>query len=88
MKNNGIASFRLTAALLALCALTLGHSLPATADDSKPSTAKKSPWTAEDVVNQEDASQFEVSPDGRFAETFRRNGCLPQQPAITQAETR
>jgi dipeptidyl aminopeptidase/acylaminoacyl peptidase len=35
--------------------------------DKKPTTAKKSPWTPEDVVYQEDANQFEISPDGKAA---------------------
>ena len=39
----------------------------ALADDAKPTGAKKSPWTPEDVVNQESASQFEISPDAKFA---------------------
>jgi dipeptidyl aminopeptidase/acylaminoacyl peptidase len=36
-------------------------------DQSKTDTAKKNQWTPEDVVYQEDAGQFRISPDGRFA---------------------
>ena len=53
--------------LMTICALAIPLALHAATDDAKPAAAKKSPWTAEDVVNQEDASQFEISPDGRFA---------------------
>jgi dipeptidyl aminopeptidase/acylaminoacyl peptidase len=35
--------------------------------DKKPLATKKSPWTPEDVVYQEDAGQFEISPDGKSA---------------------
>src|SRR5271170_8113222 len=37
------------------------------ASAAKPDAAKKNQWTAEDVVYQEDAGQFRISPDGRFA---------------------
>jgi dipeptidyl aminopeptidase/acylaminoacyl peptidase len=37
------------------------------ADAPKPDAAKKNRWTAEDVVYQEDAGQFRISPDGKFA---------------------
>jgi dipeptidyl aminopeptidase/acylaminoacyl peptidase/formylglycine-generating enzyme required for sulfatase activity len=33
----------------------------------KPDAGKKNQWTAEDVVYQEDAGQFRISPDGKFA---------------------
>jgi dipeptidyl aminopeptidase/acylaminoacyl peptidase len=33
----------------------------------KPDASKKNQWTAEDVVDQEDAGQFRISPDGKFA---------------------
>src|SRR5271156_1227951 len=36
-------------------------------DAAKPDAAKKNQWTAEDVVYQEDAGQFRISPDGRIA---------------------
>jgi dipeptidyl aminopeptidase/acylaminoacyl peptidase len=36
-------------------------------DTKKPETAKKNQWTPEDVVYQEDAGQFRISPDGKFA---------------------
>ena len=71
MKNTGICSSRVPSALLAMllavCAAASPSALRATDDNKPPVAAKKSPWTPEDVVNQEDASQFEVSPDGRFA---------------------
>jgi dipeptidyl aminopeptidase/acylaminoacyl peptidase len=37
------------------------------ADAAKPDAAKKNRWTAEDVVYQESAGQFRISPDGKFA---------------------
>ena len=36
-------------------------------EEKKAETTKKNQWTAEDVVNQEDAGQFRISPDGKFA---------------------
>jgi dipeptidyl aminopeptidase/acylaminoacyl peptidase len=42
--------------------------LPAAADEErKAETTKKNQWTPEDVVNQEDAGQFRISSDGKFA---------------------
>src|SRR6202789_4665565 len=70
MKSTGMISSRIcnmSALLMIVCALAIPLALHAATDEAKPAGAKKSPWTAEDVVNQEDASQFEVSPDGRFA---------------------
>jgi dipeptidyl aminopeptidase/acylaminoacyl peptidase len=49
-----------------LAALLAGSA--AWADDAKPSEkGKKSPWKAEDVVFTESASQFRISPDGKWA---------------------
>ena len=53
--------------LLSLAAVTCAFPTCAGADDTKPVATKKTPWTPEDVVNQEDASQFEISPDAKFA---------------------
>jgi dipeptidyl aminopeptidase/acylaminoacyl peptidase len=36
-------------------------------EENKAEAAKKNQWTPEDVVNQEDAEQFRISPDGKFA---------------------
>jgi dipeptidyl aminopeptidase/acylaminoacyl peptidase len=36
-------------------------------DEKNRQTAKKNQWTPEDVVYQEDAGQFRISPDGKFA---------------------
>ena len=33
-------------------------------EEKKAETTKKNQWTAEDVVNQEEAGQFRISPDG------------------------
>ena len=41
--------------------------LHAAADDNKPDAGKKNQWTPADVVYQEDAGQFRISPDGKFA---------------------
>ena len=71
MKNAVLLSFRFRSILAAIClgfavlALALPHGV--IADDTKPASGKKTPWTPEDVVNQEDASQFEISPDAKFA---------------------
>src|SRR5208282_4365506 len=59
MKNTGIRSSRVPSALLAMllavCAAASPSALRATDDNQPPVAAKKSPWTPEDVVNQEDA---------------------------------
>jgi dipeptidyl aminopeptidase/acylaminoacyl peptidase len=39
----------------------------AAGDEKNAETAKKNQWTPEDVVYQEDAGQFRISPDGRFS---------------------
>ncbi|MFZ3214441.1 MAG: prolyl oligopeptidase family serine peptidase [Candidatus Acidiferrales bacterium] len=57
------ASLLLCVALL----LALAASLHAATDAQKPETAKKNQWTPEEVVYQEDASQFQISPDGKVA---------------------
>jgi dipeptidyl aminopeptidase/acylaminoacyl peptidase len=63
----------LLAILLSFFAMVGASTLRAAADDkkdAKPSTfAKKSnsPWTPEDSVYQQDASQFEISPDAKSA---------------------
>ena len=36
-------------------------------EEKKAEAAKKNQWTPEDVVYQEDAGQFRISPDGKFA---------------------
>jgi dipeptidyl aminopeptidase/acylaminoacyl peptidase len=62
-----------TAALLAATLLLLAPVVAAQAaaeastSAAKPDAAKKNHWTAEDVVYQEDAEQFRISPDGRSA---------------------
>ena len=55
-----------------LVAVAFAPTLRAAADDKKDSgaaaaTKKNSPWTPEDIVYQEDAGQFEISPDGKSA---------------------
>jgi|HubBroStandDraft_5_1064220.scaffolds.fasta_scaffold02167_6 dipeptidyl aminopeptidase/acylaminoacyl peptidase len=57
---------------LALLAVTLLWVAPvvaaqSAAEASQPDAAKKNRWTAEDVVYQETAGQFRISPDGKFA---------------------
>ena len=37
------------------------------ADTARPAASKKNRWTPEDVVYQEDAGQFRISPDGKSA---------------------
>src|SRR5271154_821068 len=63
--------FRMFAMLLAFSATASAQPAPAASADQKDSKsaepAKKSPWTPEDVVYQEDASQFEISPGGKSA---------------------
>jgi hypothetical protein len=51
--------------ILLLLAPALAAQAPA--DPPKPDASKKNRWTAEDVVYQEDAGQFRISPDGKFA---------------------
>src|SRR5579863_278563 len=41
--------------------------LAAGGDEKNAQAAKKNQWTPEDVVYQEDAGQFRISPDGKFA---------------------
>jgi dipeptidyl aminopeptidase/acylaminoacyl peptidase len=73
MKTPVTCLLRIHFLLLAL--LLAGSSAPAlraTTDDKKDSPApagpkKSSPWTPEDIVYQEDASQFAISPEGRSA---------------------
>ena len=51
-------------AILAVCVAALG----ASAGDAKPDeNGKKSPWKAEDFVFTESASQFRISPDGKWS---------------------
>jgi dipeptidyl aminopeptidase/acylaminoacyl peptidase len=58
---------RLFAAAL-LMALIAVAAPAITADDTKPAeTTKKSPWKADDFVFTENASQFRISPDGKWA---------------------
>jgi dipeptidyl aminopeptidase/acylaminoacyl peptidase len=59
----------LLAATLLLLAPVVAAQAAAEASTSaaKPDAAKKNHWTAEDVVYQEDAEQFRISPDGRSA---------------------
>jgi len=63
--------FRMCVMLLAFFATAGTQPAPAASADQKDSKsaepAKKSPWTPEDVVYQEDASQFEISPGGKSA---------------------
>jgi dipeptidyl aminopeptidase/acylaminoacyl peptidase len=72
MKNAVVTTSRIPSilllALLGLVALP-SACLPsaAIADDAKPAATKKTPWTPEDVITQQDASQFEISPDAKFA---------------------
>jgi dipeptidyl aminopeptidase/acylaminoacyl peptidase len=76
MKNSATCLFRIYFLLLALLVATLsapplrastGYSADDKKDAGTATAAKKSPWTPEDIVYQEDASQFEVSPDGKSA---------------------
>jgi dipeptidyl aminopeptidase/acylaminoacyl peptidase len=71
MKNANVVTSRVRSicalVLLSLAAVTCAFPNCAGADDTKPAATKKTPWTPEDVVNQEDASQFEISPDAKFA---------------------
>jgi dipeptidyl aminopeptidase/acylaminoacyl peptidase len=57
--------------LLALLFVTAASPVRASADDQHdariPAAKKNSPWTPEDVVYQQEASQFEISPDGKSA---------------------
>lgn len=53
---------------LALSAHTAGG------DERNAETAKKNQWTPEDVVYQEDAGQFRISPDGKFALWVKGSG--------------
>src|SRR5580692_3367013 len=58
--------------LAVLVAAASARTLRAATDDQKNSGSaaaakKNSPWTPEDVVYQEDAGQFEISPDGKSA---------------------
>ena len=55
-----------------LVVVAFAPTLRAAADDKKDSgaaaaTKKNSQWTPEDIVYQEDAGQFEISPDGKSA---------------------
>ncbi len=54
-------------ALMVFAGLTFVWLPAAAGDDAKPTAVKKTPWTPEDVVNQEGASQFEISPDAKLA---------------------
>jgi dipeptidyl aminopeptidase/acylaminoacyl peptidase len=73
MKHRPTHLFRIRLPLVVLLLATLAAPLRAAFDDkdkkdaATPNTAKKSPWTPEDIVYQEDASQFEISPEGRAA---------------------
>ena len=73
MKPTATYLFRIHFLLLALLLASMAAPLRAAFDDndkkdaSTPAATKKSPWTPEDIVYQEDASQFEISPDGRAA---------------------
>jgi dipeptidyl aminopeptidase/acylaminoacyl peptidase len=51
--------------MMLLFALPTG--MHAAADEKKLEAGKKNQWTPEDVVYQEDAGQFRISPDGKFA---------------------
>src|ERR1700691_3444925 len=64
-----LAGCREGRALLAVILLWVAPVVVAqsTADASQPDAAKKNRWTAEDVVYQETAGQFRISPDGKFA---------------------
>src|SRR5580658_4039045 len=57
----------LLAGILFLFAPIVMAQAAAHAGAAKPDAAKKHHWTAEDVVYQEDAEQFRISPDGRLA---------------------
>ena len=73
MKSPATYSVRIYFLLSALLVLVaFAPTLRAAADDQKDSgaaaaTKKSSPWTPEDIVYQEDAGQFEISPDGKSA---------------------
>ena len=57
----------LTLLVLMLLVLAPGAGAQSVIDTKKPETSKKNQWTPEDVVYQEDAGQFRISPDGKFA---------------------
>jgi len=61
--------YRKTPALLAVMLLLIAPAVlsQAATDSQKPDAGKKNRWTAEDVVYQEDAGQFRISPDGKSA---------------------
>ena len=72
MKKIAARCWKAPALLAGMLLLLAPAALAQTASDgatgaAKPDTAKKNRWTAEDVVFQEDAGQFCISPDGRFA---------------------
>ena len=50
--------------LLLLAPAVVAQTAP---DTAKPAASKKNRWTPEDVVYQEDAGQFRISPDGKSA---------------------
>ena len=54
--------------VVAASALTLRAATDDKKDSGSAAVAKtNSPWTPEDIVYQEDAGQFEISPDGKSA---------------------
>ena len=68
MKTNAVHCCKAAALLAATVALLAPVvSAQAAADSQKADAGKKNRWTAEDIVNQEDAGQFRISPDGRSA---------------------
>ncbi len=67
--NNGVGNFWKVPARLAGMLLLLAPTVAAQTGTNapKPDASKENRWTAEDVVDQEDAGQFRISPDGKSA---------------------
>ena len=81
----------LLAMLLSASAFILAPPSRAAAEDqaptkpaaNSPASAKKSPWTPEDIAYQEDASQFEISPDARSAVWVKDTGDKDKDERVT-----
>jgi dipeptidyl aminopeptidase/acylaminoacyl peptidase len=71
MKDTMTHKFHIYFLLLALLFVAVAAPVHASADDkngvSTAAAKKNSPWTPEDIVYQEDAGQFQISPDGKSA---------------------
>src|SRR5271169_2019350 len=68
MKTIAAPCWKVPALLVGMLLLLTPVALAQTAADAaKPDASKKNRWTPEDVVYQEDAGQFRISPDGKSA---------------------